>query len=293
MKGEAVAFGAATIVNAVATGFGAAFGINLWTRCWVELTEDVGVVEAEIRSDPYEDTTLLKKAVEVVLRRYGMMEKFGAKAVTESNIPIARGLKSSSVAANAAVLATLAALGVSEFDDVEVVKMGVDAAVKAGVTITGAFDDACASFFGNVVFTDNTNRRILKTIEFGQDYHVVALVPREKVYTKSVSRERIRSIAPLVRYVFELGMSGRLWEALTLNGLLYSAALGANPAPAIDALQAGAMASGLSGTGPAVIAVVDADKLDAVVEAWEAYEADVLICRTNRRKAKQVVIGGC
>lgn len=38
MKAEATAHGAASIVNAIATGKGAAFGINLYTKAEVELT---------------------------------------------------------------------------------------------------------------------------------------------------------------------------------------------------------------------------------------------------------------
>ena len=51
-------------------------------------------------------------------------------------------------------LATIAALG-KTLDDLELVKLGVDAAFDAKVTVTGAFDDACASYFGGAVITDN------------------------------------------------------------------------------------------------------------------------------------------
>ena len=72
-----------------------------------------------------------------------------------------KGLKSSSAAANAVALASTAALG-KHLDDLELVKLGVDAAFDAKVTVTGAFDDACASYFGGIVVTDNLNRKIIK-----------------------------------------------------------------------------------------------------------------------------------
>ena len=50
-------------------------------------------------------------------------------------------------------------------------------------------------------------------------------------------------------------MEGKVWEALTLNGLIYSAASNQNTTIAIDALAAGAVAAGLCGKGPAVTAV--------------------------------------
>ena len=39
--------------------------------------------------------------------------------------------------------------------------MAIDASLDAGVTITGSFDDATASYFGGVVVTDNKNREFI------------------------------------------------------------------------------------------------------------------------------------
>ena len=100
----------------------------------------------------------MEKTVARVLQRFSLDNSFGAKIKTWSNIPIAKGLKSSSAAANAVALATTAALG-KTLDDLEIVNLGVDAAFDAKVTVTGAFDDACASYFGGVVITDNLKRR--------------------------------------------------------------------------------------------------------------------------------------
>ena len=63
---------------------------------------------------------------------------------------------------------------------------------------------------------------------------------------------------------------------LTLNGLLYSATLGFDSTIAIDALDAGALASGLSGTGSSFVAVVDGESIDKVKESWMKYEGRVL-----------------
>ncbi len=145
----AIAHGAATIVNAIALGKGAAFGVDLWTKAEVKLTDEPGIVKAEITSDPKESTLLIEKTVLRVLQRFSLEKSFGAKVKTQSNIPIARGLKSSSAAANAVALATTAALG-KTLDDLEIVKIGVEAAFDAKVTVTGAFDDACASYFGGI-----------------------------------------------------------------------------------------------------------------------------------------------
>jgi len=112
-KAVAIAHGAATVVNAIALGKGAAFGVDLWTKAEVKVTSEPGVITAEIVSDPNESTLLIEKTVLRVLQRFSLEKSFGAKVKTQSTIPIAKGLKSSSAAANATALATTAALGKS------------------------------------------------------------------------------------------------------------------------------------------------------------------------------------
>ena len=284
-KATAVAHGAATIVNAIALGKGAAFGVDLWTKAEVKLTDEPGVIEAEIASDPKESTLLIEKTVVRVLQRFSLEKSFGAKVKTNSNIPIAKGLKSSSAAANATALATAAALG-KKLDDLEIVKIGVEAAFDAKVTVTGAFDDACASYFGGAVITDNLNREIIKQLPLPEDLVVLFHVPPQKAYTINSNVARLQTVKPLVQIAYEKALEGKIWEALTLNGLIYSSASNLNTTIAIDALAAGAVAAGLCGKGPAVTAVVPNDKLDSVKAALQKYEGEILVAHLNCEKAK-------
>jgi shikimate kinase len=283
--GSALAHGAATIVNAIALGKGSAFGVDLWTKAEVRLTEEPQIIKGEITSDPAESTLLIEKTVSRVLQRFSVENRFGAKVVTRSNIPIARGLKSSSVAANAVALGTVAALG-ETLDDVEVVKLGVDAAFDAKVTVTGAFDDACASFFGGAVITDNLERKIVKRAALPEDLAVLFHVPSRKAYTADSDVNKLQAVKPLVEVAYKEAQAGNFWAALTLNGLIYSSALGYAPSPSLDALNAGAVAAGLCGKGPAVTAVVPTDKIDAVKAALQRHLGEVLQARVNHEKAK-------
>ena len=282
--GEALAYGAATIINAIATGKGAAFSLKLWTKARVELIEEPEKFSVEIVSDPDEDPTLAIETVKTVLERFRLAESYGARVRTESNIPVARGLKSSSVAANAITLATLSALKF-RLEDLEVVRLGVEAARRARVTVTGAFDDACASYFGGIVVTDNYREEILKVDKLPEEYGAAVLVPDVKVYTGKSEVESVRVLAPIVEVAFQEALKGNYWKAMTLNGLIYSAAYGYNPKPAIDALRAGAVAAGLSGKGPTIVAVAPNDKIDEVAEVLEAYEGKVLKVPLNNDKA--------
>ena len=286
-RAEAISHGAATIINAIATGKGAAVGVDLWTKATVTLTDEAGTIDVKILSDSSENPVLAQKTVENVLKHFGLEQEFGAKVETRSNIPVARGLKSSSAAANAIALATSAALERS-LDDIAVVKLGVDGAVDAKVTITGAFDDACASYFGGVVITDNLERIIVKRFELAEAPAVLFYVPAKKTYTADSNVKRMKTMASVVKIAYREALNGNYWAALTMNGLIFSSALGYDSSPAVDALTAGAYAAGLSGTGPAVTAIVPEDKVDLVKEVWQKLEGEILEARINQEKAKVV-----
>jgi shikimate kinase len=284
-KAEAIAHGAATIVNAIALGKGAAFGVDLWTKAEVRLTEEPNVIKGKITSDPAESTALIERTVLRVYRHFSVDKQFGAKVKTWSNIPVARGLKSSSVAANAVALAAVAALG-KKLDDLTVVNLGVDAAFDAKVTVTGAFDDACASYFGGAVVTDNLKRKLLKRVTLPEDLTVLFHVPSRKAYTGDSDVNKLKTVKPLVKLVHKETLKGKFWTALTLNGIIYSAALGYDISVAFDALTAGALATGLCGKGPAVTAVVSSDKIDSVRTALQHHEGEILHAHLNHEKAK-------
>ena len=278
MKGYAWANGAASILNAVATWKGSAFGIDLKTRAEVEL-DNSDCVRGDV---PGVDTGLIERCVELALERLGYV--YGGTVRTYSEIPIASGLKSSSTAANAVVLATLDALD-EEMDLFLAARIGVDAAKSVGVTITGALDDALASMLGGVVVTDNREMLLLRHEEFHRS--VMLLVPEQKFFSKDTNVTDSRVIAPLADVAFELAMRGDYGRAMTLNGFAYCVALGLPTKPLTLALQAGAEGVSLSGTGPAYAAIIDEDKMDELEAAWGVLGGRVIRTKANNRKASK------
>jgi shikimate kinase len=276
--GEAVAYGAVTIVNALATGKGAAFGIDLWTKAKVELTDD-GDIETTILNEKNENTLLVEKCVRAVFNRFGA-QTLGAKVQTESNIPIARGLKSSSVAGNAIVLATLSALD-KHMEHEEMLRLAVDASLEAKVSVTGAFDDASASLYGNVVVTDNIARKVLRTFPI-EEYCVLLLVPPAKTYTIEADIARIKTVARQVDIAHKEALEGNYWAAMTLNGLIYSQVLRLPADVIIESLEAGALAAGISGKGPAYACVVEEEFKDPVLNVLREHEGHVLASKTRK-----------
>jgi len=283
MHGRAVANGAGTIVNAIAIWKGAAFGIDLETTADVELDEcsgdsggitgiiEIGSDGAGDCGDVGYDTALITRCVTSVLNRFGCQCE--GVVTTRSEIPIARGLKSSSAAANAATLATLNAIG-ETLPPIEVVRMGVRAALDVGVTITGAFDDACASLLGGIVITDNRNQELVDRIEC--DSRVLIYLPEEKAFTADTDIARSEAIAPLVEVAYQLALAHDFENAMTLNGLLYCAALGFDTEVAMRALELGVSGVSLSGTGSAYTALVGRDQVKELTSCWSEMGGTVI-----------------
>ena len=217
--------GSATIINAIATGFGSAFGIGLDIECEAKPIDESIVCSNDVGAD----TNLMELCVEKVFNHYNIdKNEFGIDLKTKSSLPMASGLSSSSASSNAIVKVTSSIIA-DEFNekplsDLEIVNMAIDASLDAGVTITGSFDDATASYFGGVVVTDNKNRKFLIK-EKMDEYPILVYMPN--FYSKSGDSDpdRMKLLAPLVETAFEFAHKKDYFKALTLNGLLYSATL--------------------------------------------------------------------
>ncbi|MGC8816426.1 MAG: shikimate kinase [Candidatus Hadarchaeum sp.] len=274
--GIASACASATVVNAIAAGKGAAFGIDLRVQATVRITKQ-RKISGRILGEKKESPKLIETCVRRVLESIGL-EKSGAVVETTSEIPIAAGLSSSSAAANATVLATFAACDQRPTPE-QVLELGIESAFEAGVTVTGALDDAAASFFGCGVITDNLKRRILKKFKVDPHLMVVIHVPPKKFYTSKVSPEKLHHLRGPIKSVHRMASRGEIWKALTINGLLYSTALGHDSMIAIEAISQGAVAAGLTGTGSATVAVAEPDKVVDIVKAWRNWPGRILITR--------------
>jgi shikimate kinase len=276
MEGQAAAPAAGTVLNALATGTGSAFAINEYVTATVSLSEEPGVT-GEIAGVEDADTRLVEQCVERVVEEFG--DRQGGTVRTESDVPPAAGLKSSSAAANATVVATLSALDAADAISREkAARIGVQAARDVGVTVTGAFDDASASMLGGVTVTDNERDELLARET--RDWDVLVWTPPERAYSADADVERCRRVAPVADFVADLALDGDYERAMTINGFAFCGSLGFSAEPLVEGL-AGAAGVSLSGTGPSFTAVGDRDSLAAVRELWDQREGTVWLTRTQ------------
>jgi len=300
--------------------FTSAFAIAEYGTATVEL-DDSGTITGRVVDRPDVDTGLIERCVELCIERFGDGE--GGVVETESEVPMAAGLKSSSTIANATVLAALDALGVSVVDTVtpkagggrvdfesernergetegeidgrvlngsresassgpsvtilEATRIGVQAARDAGVTATGAFDDASASMLGGLTVTDNLADELLQYDVV--DWDVLVWTPPKQAMSADADHEACKRVAPIADEVLSLVRDGKYETAMMLNGFVFCAALRFSTEPIVEALPTIEGVS-LSGTGPSFIAVGERDRLEEVKRHWQLREGDVWFTRT-------------
>ena len=276
MKKSVRSPGSATVINAIATGFGAAFGIGLDIKCCAN-TQNSSIT---CSNDVGAPTTLMEICAKKTFEKYGISsDDFGMNFKTESELPMASGLSSSSALSNAVVSVSSRIIAeefnLTPLDDFEIINLAIDASLEAKVTITGSFDDATASYFGGVVVTDNKNRKFIIK-EKMEEYPVLIYIPNFGSKSGSSDVDRMKVLSPLVETAFGLARSGDYFNALNLNGLIYANTLGFDSNIAIDALEVGAIASGLSGTGSSFVAICEDEAIDDIKETWSKYEGRVI-----------------
>jgi shikimate kinase len=282
MQGEATAPAAGTVLNALATGVGSAFAIDEYVTATVALDASRSEVTGEIAGEPDGDTALIERCVVLVTDQLG--DGQGGRVRTESEVPTAAGLKSSSAAANATVLATLAALDAGDaIDREDAARIGVEAARATGVTVTGAFDDASASMVGGVTLTDNEADEILA--RGSVDWDVLVYTPPDRAYSADADVDRCRAIAPVAHLVEDLAFDAQYATAMSVNGLAFAAALEFDADPLLEALPHAAGAS-ISGTGPSITAVGERASLEPVADRWNEREGRTWFTTTQTGGAR-------
>ncbi len=232
-------------------GIGATIGVDLETRADFRIGGESR--EVNIVQDPSEDTSMARICIRKAYEHIGIPEPEGWTLGTDSEIPVSRGLKSSSTACNAILRAVMQETG-TEMDPVDLIRLGVECAREAHVTVTGSFDDACGSGLGGLVMTDNRKDEIIARADPGE-YDVVIHVPRFKIRKTGLPLDRLHEVASELRKAIDIAMENP-FEAMTINGRIISKASDVDNSLAERAVAMGALGAGMSGSGPAIAIVV-------------------------------------
>jgi shikimate kinase len=278
IKVTSIVHGAISIVNAVATGYGSAMGISLNVKVEIISKKGSGLIFQKGGG-----SLMIKKIIYDVLQsKY--INNNQLLININSEIPSGMGLKSSSAVSNAVALACNS-LTNKESRDEFVLNSAIDASLYAKTTITGAYDDSTACYYGGFVTTDNYKRKIWKRENSPTDISAVIFLPNNK---KRGDVTRLKLLSDIYLEAFQLAYSGQYWKAMTLNGVLTSSLLSNSYTITRMCLENGALAASISGNGPAVAAVVRESEVQRIKSALSNLDGRVIISRTNNQKASTV-----
>lgn len=279
-KVRSTVHGAISIVNAIATGYGSALGISLKVRVEVELRKGNGIL-----FQPEGGTPLLRNIINRSLPKEITKNNLLVIKV-DSQIPAGMGLKSSSAVSSATALACTALVG-NDLDDKIILNLAVRASLDAGVTITGAYDDSTACYFGGIVVTNNCEYELIQREEAPADLYAVVFLPNNNRYGNI---RNLYLFSDLFMDAFNLAKTRQYWKAMKLNGLLTASALSGDYKPILTALQRGALSASISGNGPSIAAVTYKEHIDDITQIYDKYNGVTLVSKANNNKASFEVI---
>jgi len=279
-----ISHGAITVINAIPCGIGATVGVDLVTKA--KFTVGGEGREVVIMNDRNEDTAMARICVKNTFEHFGMNEPEGWELSVDSQIPVSRGLKSSSSACNAIISSVADHISKENgngFAGTEgtmtMIRLGVKCAREAKVTVTGSFDNACGCHLGGLVITDNENDTIISRSEV-EENDVILFVPELKIRKPSLDRNRFRDLADVAMNLVRTAAED--WHgALTRNGSMIARIIGIDDSIADKAMSMGALAAGVSGTGPAISVVVKKDEGRSFLKDIEHTGYEAIVTRTR------------
>lgn len=254
MIGHGRGTGGITFLNALFTGTGSAAGIDLDATATVELSPASGppVVNAE----PGSDTELVRATVVASLQRWAPAEAYSVRVRIDSRIPVAKGLKSSSGVGVAVARATSDALRRPVASEVAA-RLVADVGQRIGLSATGAFDDCLAAAEPGVHVTDNRRRQSVRSDPVDAQWSVVLAIPPGVHRPSAEYREAFQRDPASAAAAEDAARRGDFRAAMRRNSDLVERAMGYDYGPVRRRLDdAGAIASGVSGMGPALAVVV-------------------------------------
>lgn len=276
---EATVHGAISIVNAIATGKGATLGISLEVKARVDATPGKGIV-IESRNQNI-SSRLINKTIEKIITKKEM-EKNKLVIQLESEIPTGYGLKSSSAISSVVALAC-AKIFRPKLSDQQILLAGVDASIETKVSITGAYDDACACYFGGFNVTDNLKRRIIHADAGPANLSAVIFIPKNR---KRGNIKNLKTLNLVFENAWQMAKKSDYWDAMIVNGLATSTILGSDPKIITDLLEKGALGASVSGNGPAIAAVAKNENVNEIKKVFSSLEGSIKISKINNKRAE-------
>ena len=276
---EATVHGAISMVNAIATGKGATMGIDTYVKTRLETSNGAGI---HISSDNKTiSSRLINRVIEKIVTKREL-EKTRLDLDFKSNIPTGYGLKSSSAISTAVALAC-SRIFKPNMTDTQILKVGVDASIETKVSITGAYDDACACYFGGFNVTNNLKRKLILHNNAPVNLQAVILIPRSR---KRGNLKKLKNLKSAFEKAWNLASNTDYWNATVLNGIATSAILNSDPQIIGNLVKSGAVGATISGNGPSIAAITKKKYVAKIKKQFLSLDGTTIIANINNKKAQ-------
>jgi len=230
---------------------------------------------------------VVDESVRAGLARYYPGPGVVASVSLQSDIPAARGLKSSSAVSTAFILAVARAAG-NEPSSLEVGRQAAEVGRRVGISATGALDDALAGLEPGFVVTDNRKDSVLRRAEIDPSWGVVLYIPPEPHpaspgLVSAFSGERGEGEKSA-----RAALDGDWATAMRINTELVERTLRYSYRSLRERLeQRGAIASGVSGLGPTLAVIAPTARLSELVEALPNDRAEKRLVRFHQSASNE------
>jgi len=276
---KATIHGAISIVNAIATGKGAALGISKKVNVEMETSYGKGVIiEVENKSI---SSRLINRVIEKIVTK-NELSKTKLKVSLDTEIPTGYGLKSSS-AISTAVAMVCAKLFKPNMNDTEILNAGVKASIETKVSLTGAYDDACACYYGGFVVTDNYKKKLIRSEKCLNHVSAVIFIPKSR---KRGNVRKLKTLSADFEQAWNLAKKSDYWNAMNLNGIATSTILSSEPEIILKLIENGAIGASVSGNGPSIAAIVKNNAVSKIEKIFSTLEGNTTVAQINNKKAE-------
>jgi shikimate kinase len=271
--------GAVSIVNAIATGKGAALGISKKVNVEIEASKGNGIIIES--KNKHLSSRLINKVIEKTVPK-NEFSKTKFRVYLNSEIPTGYGLKSSS-AVSSAVSMCCAKLFKPKMTDFEILASGVDASIETKVSLTGAYDDACACYYGGFVVTDNYKRKIICSERCQTDISAIIFIPKSR---KRGNVKKLRTLSNIFEEAWNIAKGSDYWNAMKINGLATSIILNSDPKIIFKLIEEGALGASVSGNGPSIAAIGKKNIIPKLAKVFSSLEGNTMLATINNKKAE-------
>lgn len=272
----ATTHGAISLVNAIGTGHGVTMGTSLTTTVRMSTVPGKGIaIHTRNQSS---------KMIAFTIQNIVPPHELGRNKINvwvDSQVPVGCGLKSSSAVSTAVAMACSNVFDL-DVPEKKLLAAGMDASIRSGVSITGAYDDVCGCYYGGINLTYNHKAVRFRRDRISSDLKVVLFIPNNR------TRKNPRNLKKMVHVLdaaWRLAKDGRYWDAMLMNGLAVSPVLGPDPYILNMLLNAGAVGASLSGNGPTIAAVVYGGEVRDVEKVFQTLPGHTIITAINNTKA--------